>query len=55
MEALAQMLSWREPAITASKLPHQVNDGRRSSLPLDQAILQAVIRLDEAKTRKTYT
>jgi len=50
IEALAHMLAWKEPAIATSKLP--LDDADKSiSLPLNQAILQAIVKLDEANTQ----
>jgi len=44
--ALAQILTWKNPTIMASKLPPPVDD-QITGIPLNQAILQATIRLDE--------
>ena len=49
MEALVQMLAWEDPSIMANKLPPQAG-GQVSGMPLEQALLQAVVRLDETNT-----
>jgi|GEM_PF-1309512 len=46
MDALVQMLAWKEPAITANKLPSQAG-APTFGMPLEQALLQAVVKLDE--------
>ncbi|MCL2790043.1 MAG: response regulator [Desulfobulbus sp.] len=51
MEALAQMLAWKEPAILANKLL-PADEGWASGMPLERALLRAVVKLDEVNTRK---
>jgi CheY-like chemotaxis protein len=46
VDALAQILTWKESAIMASKLPPPVDD-QVTGIPLNQAILQATVRLHE--------
>lgn len=46
VEAVAQMLAWNEPSITADKLLSP-EGGNISGIPLASAVLQAVVKMDE--------